>query len=162
MEPFSNSSAWIPNTELTPLDPATCKEVNEKGKAKALVAAYHVAAENHDLQYFKDMLADHERAMQEDQEAREARAAAKAAKSDKKKRKSTDVVEEDEDVEMEGAEEGEGRKKTQSAKKRRKAVESEGENEKVMLRCPALSLFFCDYTLGGCTPMVLGSCGGLG
>jgi hypothetical protein len=113
----------------------------EKGKAKALVAAYHVAAENNNLQYFKDMLADHQRAMQEDQEAREARAAAKAAKSEKKKRKSTEVVEDDEDAEMEGAED-EGRKKTQSAKKRRKAAESEGENEKVMLRHFSLSLIF--------------------
>lgn len=79
------------------------------------------------------MLDEHQRALQEDQEAKEARAAARAAKSDKKKRKSTDVVEDDEDVEMEDAEEDQDRKKTQSAKKRRKAVESEGENEKVML-----------------------------
>ncbi|KAK2758630.1 hypothetical protein FQN54_003320 [Arachnomyces sp. PD_36] len=126
----TNEFAWIPNTELSPLDPEKCKEVNEKGKAKALVAAYHVAAENHDLQYFKNMLADHQRALDEDQEAREALAAEKAAKAEKKKRKSTEVVEEDEDEDMGGTEEGKGRKKPQSAKKRRKAAESEEENEK--------------------------------
>jgi hypothetical protein len=122
-------SAWIPNTDLTPLDPESCKNVTEKGKSKNLIAAYHIASENHDLQYFKDMLAEHQRAMQEDLEEREARAAAKAAKEEKKKRKSMEVADDQEDEEM--AEVGEEKRK--SAKKRKKEVESDGESEKVSM-----------------------------
>ena len=132
---FMKYSAWIPNTDLTPLDPESCKDVSEKGKNKHLIAAYKVAAENHDLQYFKNLLADHQRAVQQEAEEREARAAAKAAakaeKEDKKKkRKSVDVAEEAEDVEMGDADE-EDKKKAKSAKKRKKDAESDVETEKV-------------------------------
>jgi hypothetical protein len=131
-------SAWIPNTDLTPLSVEDVTNFSEKGKAKNLVAAYHVAAEEHDLQYFKDMLAEHMQAMIEDQEAREAKAAEKAAKADKKKkRKSTEAVD-DEDVDMDDAEnEGGGPKK--GSKKRKKEADSDGETEKV---CPTTSLSF--------------------
>jgi hypothetical protein len=94
-----------------------------------LVGAYHVAAEAHPLQYFKDMLADHQKAMQEDQELREQREAAKAAKASKKKRKS-EAADEDVDMEDADAEEAENKK---SSKKRKKEVESEGDEEKVGL-----------------------------
>ncbi|PGH09592.1 hypothetical protein AJ79_05648 [Helicocarpus griseus UAMH5409] len=123
---FTNEFAWIPNTDLTPLDPESCKDVSEKGKAKALIGAYRVAAENHDLQYFKDMLADHQRALEQDREEREAREAAKAAKQDKKKRKSMDVADEQEDEEASGA--GTGKRK--STKKRKKDGESDAESDK--------------------------------
>ncbi|ODH45204.1 hypothetical protein ACO22_00317 [Paracoccidioides brasiliensis] len=123
---YTNEFAWIPNTELTPLDPESCKDVSEKGKTKALVEAYHVAAENHDLQYFKDMLADHQRALEQDQEAREAREAAKAAKQEKKKRKSTEVADEQDDEEAADA----GAEKRKSVKKRKKDIDSEAESDK--------------------------------
>lgn len=109
-----------------------CKEAVEKGKQqKALLAAYKVAQENHDLQYFKNLLADHQRAMQQEAEDREAKA---AAKEKKKKRKSMEVVDDQEDVEMAEAEEEEG-KKSKATKKRKKDVESDGEAEKVSARC---------------------------
>jgi hypothetical protein len=126
-------SAWIPNTDLTPLDPESCKDVSEKSKAKPLIAAYKVAAENHNLQYFKSLLADHQRAVQLEAEEREAKAAAKAAakaqkEEKKKKRKSMDVAEEPEDVDMAGDQElG---KKAKATKKRKKDIESDGEAEK--------------------------------
>lgn len=100
--------------------------MSEKGKSKPLLAAYETASEGHDLQYFKNMLADHERALQEDQEAREAQATAKAAKKDKKKRKSMDVVDDQDDEEV--------TEKRRSAKKRKKDAESEGESDKVSTR----------------------------
>ncbi|KAF3482128.1 uncharacterized protein GIQ15_04887 [Arthroderma uncinatum] len=121
----TNEFAWIPNADLTPLKPEDCKDVSEKNKSKALLAAYNVAAEGHDLEHFKTMLADHERALQEDLDEKEAKAAAKAAKQEKKKRKSMEVVDEPEDEEMEDA----GEKK-KSTKKRKKDLESEGEHEK--------------------------------
>ncbi|KAN0072969.1 hypothetical protein V8E54_009083 [Elaphomyces granulatus] len=129
----TNEFAWIPNTDLTPLDTETCKDVSEKSKTKPLLAAYKVAAENHDLQYFKSLLADHQRAVQLEAEEREAKAAAKAAAKaqkdeKKKKRKSIEVAEEPEDGEL--GEDQEAGKKVKSAKKRKKDVESDGENEK--------------------------------
>lgn len=117
-------SAWIPNTDLTPLTPEECKDVAEKGKTKSLVQAYHVAAEGNDIQHFKEMLMDHARALQEDEDAKEARAAEKAAKADKKKRKS-DVKATDADVEMEDGEATPATKK--SSKKRKKDAESDDE-----------------------------------
>jgi uncharacterized protein (DUF305 family) len=108
--------------------------VSEKSKAKPLIAAYKVAAENHDLQYFKSLLADHQRAVQLEAEEREAKAAAKAAAKaqkdeKKKKRKSIDVAEEPKDVEM--GEDEEAGKKVKGTKKRKKETESDGEVEKV-------------------------------
>lgn len=130
-----SSSAWIPNTDLTPLDPESCKNVPEKGKGKTLLAAYRVAAENHDLQYFKDLLAEHQRAVQQEAEEREAKAAAKAAakaqkEEKKKRRKSATAAEEAEDIEMDEADQ-EDHEKPKSARKRKKDAESDVEEEKV-------------------------------
>ncbi|KAH8701055.1 hypothetical protein BGW36DRAFT_357686 [Talaromyces proteolyticus] len=129
----TNEFAWIPNTDLTPLDPESCKEVNEKGKQKQLIAAYQVAAANHDLNYFKSLLADHQRAVQQELDEREAAAAEKAAlkaqkeaaKEEKKKKRKSVAAEND--VEMGDAEDG---KKAKATKKRKKDVESDGEVEK--------------------------------
>ena len=120
-------SAWIPNTDLSPLAVDQVKDVAEKGKSKSLIGAYNVAAEGHPLSYFKEMLSDHQKAIQEDQEIREAREAAKAAKAEKKKRKS-EIAEED--VEMEDVDDEDGETK-KSSKKRKKDLESEGDEEKV-------------------------------
>lgn len=127
------ASAWLPNTELTKLDPEECKDFPEKGKTKSLIQAYHVAAEEHDLEYFKTMLLDHQKAIQEDQERREAREAAKvekAERAEKKKRKS-EAAEEDEDADMEDAEEEGKSGPKKSSKKRKKGIESDGDDEKV-------------------------------
>lgn len=122
-------SAWVPNTQLTPITPAECENVSEKNKAKGLIAAYKVAAEGHDLQYFKNLLADHQAALQqeiEEAEAQEAaKAAAKAEKAKKNKRKSKGA---DIDVEMEDADDS---KKAKSTKKRKKDAETDGEADKV-------------------------------
>lgn len=114
---------------MTPITPAECENVSEKNKAKGLIAAYKVAAEGHDLQYFKNLLADHQSALQqeiEEAEAQEAaKAAAKAEKAKKGKRKSKGA---DTDVEMEDAEDS---KKAKSTKKRKKDGETDGEADKV-------------------------------
>lgn len=133
-------SAWVPNTQLTPLDPAECKDVSEKNKTKKLYSAYQIAAEGHDLKYFKDLLADHQAAVQqelEEEEAKEAEEAAKAAekeaakaeKSAKKPKRKSKAAETD--VEMEDVDDS---KKTKATpKKRKKDVETDGEAEKVGL-----------------------------
>ena len=124
-------SAWIPNTDLNPLDPEDCKNVSDKGKTKSLIAAYEVASEKHDLQHFKNILAQHEREVQAHIEAAEAKEAEKAAKAERKKRKSEAAAAAAvEDVEMEDADDAGETKK--SSKKRKKDVDSDDEEpEKV-------------------------------
>ncbi|KAJ5217484.1 uncharacterized protein N7469_011109 [Penicillium citrinum] len=135
----TNEFAWIPNTALTPLDPAECKNVSEKNKAKSLVSAYKVAAEGHDLAHYKKVLSEHQNAL--DQEAREleekeaekeaakaekARAKAeKAEKAEKNKKTNKRKSKADTDVEME---EDDGKKSKTTAKKRKN--ETDGETEK--------------------------------
>lgn len=123
-------SAWIPNTDLAPLSPEDCKAVPPQKKTKALIAAYEVAAEGHDLQHFKSLLADHARALEEDEEAREAAAAEKAAKAESKKKRKSEVKAVDEDTEMADADAEAPAKK--SSKKRKKEADSDDEEtEKV-------------------------------
>lgn len=104
----SYGSGWIPNTDLLELDFDTIGTVPSSMR-KDLQAAHQLAAEKHDLQYFKDILQNFM-----DQRAAEiaAKEAAKAAKKANKEvakakpRKSlskTVVDEEDDDVEMEDA-----------------------------------------------------------
>ncbi|EXJ90254.1 hypothetical protein A1O1_03353 [Capronia coronata CBS 617.96] len=128
---YTNEFAWIPNTDLAPLNPDDCKDVSEKGKSKSLLAAYEVAAEDHDLQYFKSMLDDHAAAIQAEIDAKEAREAEKAAKSDKKKRKSEAKIE-TEDVEMDDADPA----PKKSSKKRKKEADSEDEESEKPAKTP--------------------------
>lgn len=126
-------SAWVPNTNLTPLDPAECKNISEKNKSKSLVNAYKVASEGHNLQYFKKLLNEHQAAIDQEEaefEAQEAeKAAAKAAKEAKKgKRKSKGA---ETDVEMEDADDS--KKSKAPSKKRKKDVETDAEAEKVCI-----------------------------
>jgi hypothetical protein len=124
------------------LSPEDCKDVPEKGKAKALLAAFQVAAEGHDLEYFKNMLHEHNAAMQADWDAKEAREAERAAKADKKKRKSE--VKADTDVEMEDAEAA----PKKSSKKRKKEVDSDDEeSEKVSISLARMACSDSDGSL---------------
>ena len=130
---FTNEFAWLPNTDLTSITPEECKDVDEKGKSKSLIAAYGVAAEGHDLQYFKTMLADHQAALQEDidlQNEKEAeKAAAKAAKAENKKarRKSVPAPQDGDDDEM--GVDGEPSTEKAKSKKRKKTGDTEEDVE---------------------------------
>lgn len=130
---------------MTSLDPESCKNVSEKGKQKQLIAAYKVAAEGHDLQYFKNLLAEHQRAVQQEFADREAAAAEKAAlkaqkeaqkearkeaakeKEEKKKKRKSTAAEGD----AETARAADGGKKAKATKKRKKDNESDAEGDKV-------------------------------
>ena len=108
---------------------------NSAKKTKGLWEAYVVAAEGHDLQYFKDLLISHEKALQDDEQAQKVKESKKAAK-----RKSTAGAG-DEDVEMADADaDADGTaapsaKKAKPSKKRKKEADSEGDEEKVGLQC---------------------------
>ncbi|KAJ5193035.1 hypothetical protein N7449_009177 [Penicillium cf. viridicatum] len=126
----TNEFAWVLNTNLTPLDPAECKNIAENNKSRSLVNAYKVASEGHNLQYFKKLLNEHQAAIDQEEaefEAQEAeKAAAKAAKEAKKgKRKSKGA---ETDVEMEDADDS--KKSKAPSKKRKKDVETDAEAEK--------------------------------
>ncbi|KAJ6026686.1 uncharacterized protein N7446_004712 [Penicillium canescens] len=124
----TNEFAWVPNTALTPLEPAECKEISEKNKTKQLISAYKVASEGHDLAYFKKLLNDHQAAIDQEEAEIEAekaeKAAAKAAKDSKKgKRKSKGA---ETDVEMEDADDS----RKSKASKKRKNTEADAEADK--------------------------------
>lgn len=139
----TNEFAWQVNTELQPLHLEEVKKVVASGsdskKSKALWNAYTIAAEGHDLDYFKELLSSHEQAMQADVEEKEA--AAEAKQNKKAKRKST-AVEEPEDVDMEDADEvaASSAKKPKATKKRKKDAESEGEQPEKPAKTPKTKL----------------------
>ena len=122
----SVNSGWQINTDLEPLDVDEVRNivenVGQKKMSNALWEAHQIAAESHDLQYFKDMLRDHEQRRVEDAQIAAdlaaAKEAAKEAKQESKKTKSKKVVADD-DVEMADASE-EPASKTKSTKKRKK------------------------------------------
>jgi len=124
---YTNEFAWVPNSELTPLTPEECKNVSEKSKSKALVAAYHEAAQGHDLAFYKGLLNDHAEALAEDEAAQEEREAEKARKAEKKAKRKSDAaaaVDDEMDVDEDGAE------TKPKGKKRKKASGEEDGNEK--------------------------------
>jgi hypothetical protein len=125
------SSAWIPNTELTPITPEDCKDAPEKGKAKGLIEAYKIAAEGHDLQYYKDMLDEHKVLVQQEDEARAEREAKKASKAKRKSGAGSTAAAGEDGDEMDIDDEG-GESKPKS-KKRKKDVDSDGAEEKVSI-----------------------------
>ena len=133
-------SAWQVNTDLVPLDLEAVKaevaEGHQGKKSKSLWSAYQIAAAEHDLAWFKDMLQEHEQAVQKDVEEKAEADAKKAEKAEKKaKRKSNAAEAETGDVDMEDAEDNESAsdKKPKGSKKRKKDADSEGEPEKASL-----------------------------
>lgn len=130
----TNEFAWQVNTELLPFDLEDVKKEVEAGnkikKTNALWGAYEVAAEGHDLAHFKQVLASHEAAMQEDQEQREQKELEKAEKKEKSTKRKGLAAAGGEDVDMEDAGDDAAPKKAKATKKRKKGDESDGENEK--------------------------------
>lgn len=122
-------SSWTVNTALLDLDLDTIGDTSA-GKRKDLYQACMIAAEKHDLEYFKNLLQEFvENAEAEKAEREAAEEAKKAKKANKNKRKSQATVGEDtEDVEMvdapeDVAEEGSDEK---PAKKRKTSTEEVG------------------------------------
>jgi hypothetical protein len=125
---FGYTSSWIPNTDLVDLDFETVGNVTSNMR-KDLASAHLLAAERHDLDYFKEILKNFMEARAAELEAKEAAKAAKKAVKSKRKSKAADV---EEDVEMpdvapeadsEGMEVVDSEKKN---KKKRKASDTAG------------------------------------
>jgi flagellar basal body rod protein FlgC len=100
----SAPSGWIPNYDLVDLDFEEVGNISTTMR-KDLAAAHELAAERHDLNYFKDILKNFMEARETERAAKEAAKAEKKAKkaAAKKEKKTAKVVEEgedDEDVDM--------------------------------------------------------------
>ena len=119
----------MPNTDLTPTTPEECQNVSEKGKGKALLEAYKVAAEGFDLEHWKKMLTEHQEAIAEESERKAEREAKKAEKVERARRKSeaaaNDEMEIDEDEE----------EPKPKSKKRKKSMDADDSDEKVSYYC---------------------------
>lgn len=112
------------------VDADATKNPVEKGKSKTLLAAYAKASENNDLDHFKLMLADHQKALEADLEEKEERAAAKKKKASRK----SDAVVADDPDDMEIDDEATVEKP--KSKKRKKADDGDEIDEKVrVLNC---------------------------
>ncbi|KAK4673655.1 hypothetical protein QC763_113238 [Podospora pseudopauciseta] len=109
---YTNEFGWVPNGELIDLDPEEVKNINTDKMRKDLQAAHKLAAEQHPLQFYKDVLDQY----QAEQEEKERAKAAKAA-TPKGKKKSSAVV--DEDVDMDDDAENSTPPKEKKSKKRK-------------------------------------------
>ena len=96
-------SGWIPNKDLVDLDFDEVGNVSANTR-KDLAAAHQLAAEQHDLEYFKEILKNFMEAREAERAAKEAAKAEKKAKkaAAKKEKKTPKIVEDgdDEDVDM--------------------------------------------------------------
>lgn len=96
-----SDSSWIPNYDLVEIDFDDVANVSTNMR-KDLAAARILAAEKHDLDYFKEILKNFMEQREADRLAKEAAKAEKKAKkaASKKEKKSADTVADDEDVDM--------------------------------------------------------------
>jgi hypothetical protein len=96
-------SGWIPNYDLVDMDFDEVGNVSANMR-KDLAAAHQLAAEQHDLDYFKDIFKSFMEAREAERAAKEAAKAEKKAKkaAAKKEKKTPKVVEDgdDEDIDM--------------------------------------------------------------
>jgi hypothetical protein len=113
----TNEFSWTPNTDLSELDPATVGDMVTTKMRKDLQAAHALAAEGHDLDYYKNVLREFE-------EQRLAKAEAKKSKA-KTPKKSSKATDEDDDVEMEDAED----EAVAPAEKKSKSKKRKAEDE---------------------------------
>lgn len=157
------------NTALTPLDPSECAKPPTGKMAKALKGAYDIAAENHGLDYYKDLLKvwqEEEESIQRQQEALDAEnarlaeeqakeaeqdAKSEAAKEKPKKKAARKSKAADEDVDMEDAE------PPKSSKKRKKDADSDAEGPQVSFSkhtASSSALLFTDTSQQKKTPKI--------
>ncbi|KAJ8126142.1 hypothetical protein O1611_g7497 [Lasiodiplodia mahajangana] len=109
----TNEFSWTPNTDLTELDPAAVSDMVTTKMRKDLQAAHLLAAEGHDLDYYKNVLREFE-------EQRLAKAEAKKSKV-KTPKKASKTTDEDGDMDMDDVEDDAGEpveKKTKSKKRK--------------------------------------------
>ncbi|KAI0447419.1 hypothetical protein F4803DRAFT_546308 [Xylaria telfairii] len=131
----TNEFSWTPNTDLSELDASTVGDMVTAKMRKDLQAAHLLAAEGHDLDYYKNVLREFE-------EQRLAKAEAKKSKT-KTPKKSTKAADEEEgDVEMDDVEEeaGEPAEKKPKSKKRKAEDENNVPQRSDSVKKPKIKL----------------------
>ncbi|KAL1870430.1 hypothetical protein Daus18300_005116 [Diaporthe australafricana] len=149
----TNEFGWVSNKDLVDLDPEKVVEQITPKMRKDLQLAHQIAAEEHDLDYYKDLLQQFQEELIEKQQAAEAKAAAAATpkKSKKQAKSSTDV----EDVEMEDVDnEPSTAKAKKSDKKRKNTEDSETPQRSESVKKPKIKLTnnATPKTANGATP----------
>ncbi|KAG9238533.1 hypothetical protein BJ875DRAFT_480201 [Amylocarpus encephaloides] len=163
----TNEFSWVPNADLVEIKPDDL-DTAPKGKSRQhLIHAYRLALEDHDLQYYKDLIRNHFEVKAEEQAAKEAAKAERAEKSAKPKKprvSNAKVVEDDvdEDVEMadvateQESEEPEAPVNSKPKTKKRKIPDEESETpqrtESVKKARPTIKLNTPKTTNGTATP----------
>jgi hypothetical protein len=111
------SSGWVPNTDMHDLDPEKALSAISDKMRKDLQKAHQLAADNHPLSYYKDLLRQFQEELEEAEEAKRQAAEAKrvAASTPKKSKKAAK-----EDVDMLDVPEDDDEQPTASSKKSKK------------------------------------------
>ncbi|RWA12433.1 hypothetical protein EKO27_g2674 [Xylaria grammica] len=122
----TNEFSWTPNTDLSELDPTTVADIVTSKMRKDLQAAHLLAAEGHDLDYYKNVLREFE-------EQRLAKAEAKKSKA-KTPKKSNKTTDDDGDVDMEDIEGEAG----EPAEKKSKSKKRKAEDENNAMKKPKI------------------------
>lgn len=106
------------------------RDPSDKKFSKDLWGAYEVAAEEHDLDYFKGMLVEHEKTLIQLREEEAEKELKKAQAAEKKaKRKSTVPADAEGDVTMDDGASEEAPKKTKKTAKRKLEKDEEADAE---------------------------------
>ncbi|KAL1837431.1 hypothetical protein VTJ49DRAFT_3783 [Mycothermus thermophilus] len=128
----TNEFGWVPNTELIDLDPQTVLDVKLDKMRKDLQLAHKLAAEQHPLSYYKELLQSYQEELIEQEKAKAAKLATPKGKKSKAR-----AASEDEDVEMEDAPEEDPKK---SAKKRKAEGSAETPQRADSVKKPKIKL----------------------
>lgn len=146
-------SGWVSNKDLVDLDSEKVADLITPKMRKDLQLAHQIAAEGHDLDYYKDLLQQFQEELIEKQKAAEAKAAAAATpKKGKKQAKSSADVE---DVEMEDVDDEPSTAKAKKSEKKRKNTEdSETPQRSESVKKPKIKLTnnATPKTANGATP----------
>lgn len=133
----TNEFGWVSNKDLIDLDPATVQDLINPKMRKDLVLAHQIASEQHDLDYYKEVLQQFQEELIEKQKAAEAKAV--AAATPKKAKKQSKPSAEDEDVEMEDVDDETAPTKAKKDKKR-KSPDSEPPQRSESVKKPKIKL----------------------
>ncbi|KAK4192709.1 hypothetical protein QBC35DRAFT_200197 [Podospora australis] len=134
----TNEFGWVPNSDLIDLDPSTVLDIKMDKMRKDLQAAHYLAAENHPLSYYKDLLQQYQEELIEKEKLKAAKAAAAATPKAKKSKSAAPAS--DDDVEMEDAPEDESVTKEKKAKKRKADEPAETPTRTDSVKKPKIKL----------------------
>ncbi|KAI2638183.1 hypothetical protein GGS21DRAFT_458885 [Xylaria nigripes] len=132
----TNEFSWTPNTDLTELDPSTVKDMITGKMRKDLQSAHELASQNHDIDYYKNVLREFEEQRLVQLEAKKSRPKVQRRTNNSK------INDGDGDLEMEDVEDetAEPAKKKSKAKKRKAEDENNTPQRSDSVKKPKIKL----------------------